>query len=577
MYKRFLLMAKPWWKNLLLTVFSLIMAALLNLVTPEIIRILTKILSTPGALTYEIVLLFFFILTASYLIRGVFRFLAMWQAHVAAWSFVADTTLKVFGKLEELPMSFFAGKTTGEIMSRAINDTRNLETLIAHALPDLFSGLFIIAVITVRIFFINPVLAAITLIPVPVTMLISTQFSKRVKPLFNRNQAFLAKLNARFQEQISGIKEVKAFNKEQAEYMTMKEYAKEYARVNIRANFANGIYQPSVEAAISMGTAIVMGLGGALALKGSLTTADIVGFFVYLSMFYTPLSNLGRIVEDIQSARAGGVRVLALLDTENDIKEPENPISISNVKGNVTFENVCFCYRKDEPVLKNVSFTADAGKTVAIVGATGAGKTTLISLLERFYDPTSGRVLLDGVDLKDLKTSDLRNNLSIVPQDVFLFNGTIYENILYGKEGATEEEVYAAARIACADEFIRSFPDGYETKIGERGTRLSGGQKQRIAIARAVLRKTPVLILDEATSAVDNKTEAEIQKAIDNLIGTHTVIVIAHRLSTVRKADTILVLNDGEIVERGAHNELLNKGGVYADMNKIVDVSVSES
>lgn len=577
MYKRFLLMAKPWWKNLLLTVFSLIMAALLNLVTPEIIRILTKILSTPGALTYEIVLLFFFILTASYLIRGVFRFLAMWQAHVAAWNFVADTTLKVFGKLEELPMSFFSGKTTGEIMSRAINDTRNLETLIAHALPDLFSGLFIIAVITVRIFFINPVLAAITLIPVPVTMLISTQFSKRVKPLFNRNQAFLAKLNARFQEQISGIKEVKAFNKEQAEYMTMKEYAKEYARVNIRANFANGIYQPSVEAAISMGTAIVMGLGGALALKGSLTTADIVGFFVYLSMFYTPLSNLGRIVEDIQSARAGGVRVLALLDTENDIKEPENPISISNVKGNVTFENVCFSYRKDEPVLKNVSFTADAGKTVAIVGATGAGKTTLISLLERFYDPTSGRVLLDGVDLKDLKTSDLRNNLSIVPQDVFLFNGTIYENILYGKEGATEEEVYAAARIACADEFIRSFPDGYETKIGERGTRLSGGQKQRIAIARAVLRKTPVLILDEATSAVDNKTEAEIQKAIDNLIGTHTVIVIAHRLSTVRKADTILVLNDGEIVERGAHNELLNKGGVYADMNKIVDVSVSES
>ncbi len=370
MYKRFLLMAKPWWKNLLLTVFSLIMAALLNLVTPEIIRILTKILSTPGALTYEIVLLFFFILTASYLIRGVFRFLAMWQAHVAAWSFVADTTLKVFGKLEELPMSFFSGKTTGEIMSRAINDTRNLETLIAHALPDLFSGLFIIAVITVRIFFINPVLAAITLIPVPVTMLISTQFSKRVKPLFNRNQAFLAKLNARFQEQISGIKEVKAFNKEQAEYMTMKEYAKEYARVNIRANFANGIYQPSVEAAISMGTAIVMGLGGALALKDALSTADIVGFFVYLSMFYTPLSNLGRIVEDIQSARAGGVRVLALLDTENDIKEPENPISISNVKGNVTFENVCFSYRKDEPVLKNVSFTADAGKTVASVGAT---------------------------------------------------------------------------------------------------------------------------------------------------------------------------------------------------------------
>jgi len=326
-----------------------------------------------------------------------------------------------------------------------------------------------------------------------------------------------------------------------------------------------------------MGTAIVMGLGGVLVLKDSITTSDIVGFFVYLSMFYTPLSNLGRIVEDIQSARAGGIRVLALLDTENEIKEPENPVSLSNVKGDVSFENVCFSYRKDEPVLKNVSFTAKAGKTVAIVGATGAGKTTLISLLERFYDPTEGRVLLDGVDLRALKTSDLRSNLSIVPQDVFLFNGTIYENILYGKDDATEEDVYEAARIACADEFIRSFPDGYATRIGERGTRLSGGQKQRIAIARAVLRKTPVLILDEATSAVDNRTEAEIQKAIDNLIGTRTVIVIAHRLSTVRKADTILVLHEGEIVEQGNHEQLLSNGGLYADMNKIVDVAVSES
>lgn len=577
MYKRFLLMARPWWKNLFITVISLIMAALLNLVTPEIIRILTKILSTPGALTYETVILFFFILTASYLVRALFRFLAMWQAHVAAWNFVADTTLKVFGKLEELPISFYSGRTTGEIMSRAINDTRNLETLIAHALPDLFSGLFIIAVITVRIFFINPVLAAITLIPVPITMLISTQFSKRVKPLFNRNQAFLAKLNARFQEQISGVKEIKAFNKEAAEYKTMKEYAKEYARVNIRANFANGIYQPSVEAAISMGTAIVMGLGGMLALKGTLDTADIVGFFVYLSMFYTPLSNLGRIVEDIQSARAGGIRVLALLDTENDIKEPENPVLLTDAKGCVRFENVSFSYRKDEPVLKDVSFTADPGKTVAIVGATGAGKTTLISLLERFYDPIEGSVSLDGVNLKDLKTSDLRSNLSIVPQDVFLFNGTIYENIVYGKDGATEEEVYAAAKTACADEFIRSFPDGYNTMIGERGTRLSGGQKQRIAIARAVLRKTPVLILDEATSAVDNRTEAEIQKAVENLLGTCTVIVIAHRLSTVRKADTILVLSEGEIVERGTHEELKNKGGIYAAMCDVTDVAISEN
>ena len=563
-------MAKPWWKNIFVTIVALIASSLLNLVTPELIRVLTQILSE-GKLTYEGVVVLFVILTASYLLRGVFRFLSMWQAHVAAWSFVADTTLKVFGKLEQLPMSFFSSRSTGEIMSRAINDTRNLETLIAHALPDLFSGLFVILLITVRIFFINPILAAITLVPVPIAAVISLQFSKRIKPLFNRNQEFLGKLNSHFQEQISGVKEVKAFAKEEAEYRTMKEYAKEYARVNIRANFANGIYQPSVEVAISMGTAIVMGIGGVLSLKGTLSTADIVGFFVYLSMFYTPLSTLGRIVEDIQNARAGGLRVLQLLDTENDIKDPENPIYLNNVQGEISFENVTFSYRKDTPVIRDVTFRARPGETVAFVGATGAGKTTLVSLLERFYDPDSGRILLDGVDLKDLSLSSLRSNLSIVLQDVFLFDGSIYENIAYGKDGATEEEVYEAAKAACIDPFIRSLPDGYSTRIGERGTRLSGGQKQRIAIARAILRKTPVLILDEATSAVDNKTEAELQRAIDGLFGSRTVIVIAHRLSTVEKADKIIVMQDGAVCEEGTHASLLNKGGVYASMYNAKD------
>ena len=573
MYKRFLLMAKPWWKNLVVTVFALILAALLNLVTPELIRVLTAIMSE-GKLTYEAVVVLFVVLSASYVLRGFFRFLSLWQAHVAAWNFVANTTLKLFKKLEELPVSYFSSRSTGEIMSRTVNDTRNLETLIAHALPDLFSGLFVILLITVRIFFINPILAAITLIPVPFAALISLQFSKRIKPLFNRNQEFLGKLNAHLQERISGIKEIKAFHKEQAEYLTMKEYAKEYARVNIRANFANGIYQPSVEIAISMGTAIVMGIGGVLALKGTLSTADIVGFFVYLSMFYTPLSTLGRIVEDIQNARAGGLRVLKLLDTEIDIKQSENAISLKDVQGDVTFENVTFSYRENEPVLQNVSFSAPCGKTVAIVGATGAGKTTLMSLLERFYDPDSGNILLDGVNLKDLTFSSLRDNLSIVPQDVFLFSGTIYENILYGKNDATEEEVRAAAKAACVEDFILSLPDGYDTLIGERGTRLSGGQKQRIAIARAILRKTPVLILDEATSAVDNNTEAQIQKAIDGLLGTRTVIVIAHRLSTVTKADKIIVMKNGRICEEGTHTSLLAKNGVYASMYNAAEHTV---
>ncbi len=566
MLKRFLKMAKPWWKNIVVTVVSLLIVAILNLITPELIRQMTALLSTEGALTQEAVIYFFIVLALSYIVRGVFRFLSMWQAHVAAWEFVADTTLKVFGKLETLPMSFFSGHTTGEIMSRTINDTRNLETLIAHALPDLLSGIVVLILVTVRIFLINPVLAAITLIPVPLTFLVSTQFSSKVKPLFRRNQAFLATLNSHLQDRISGMKEIKAFGKEEDEYKTMKGFAKRYAAVNIRANFANGIYQPSVECVISMGTALVMGIGGTLVLKDKLTTADIVGFFVYLSMFYTPLSALGRIVEDIQTARAGGARVLELLDTENPIKDAENAINLEKAEGKVEFENVGFCYRNDEKVLDDISFVANPGQMVAIVGATGAGKTTIISLLERFYDPQKGRVLLDGHDIRDLTVSSLRKNLSIVLQDVFLFNGTVYENIAYGKENVTEEEVYEAARLAECDGFIRELSNGYRTELGERGARLSGGQKQRIAIARAVLRKSPVLILDEATSAVDNETESQIQSAIESILGKSTVIVIAHRLTTVMKADKILVISDGKICEEGTHAELTKKGGVYSKM-----------
>lgn len=575
MFKRLLKMTRAWWKNLTLTVVALIISALLNMIPSELIRAMTEKLSTPDALTQEAVLYFFLILTVSYVIRAVFRFLSMWQSHIAAWRFVADTTLQCFRKLEELPMRYFSSRSTGEIMSRTINDSRELETLIAHSLPDLFSGIVIILFVTVRIFLINPVLASITLIPVPATVLLSTQFSKRVKPLFNKNRAFLGELTGHLQDRVSGIREIKAFGKEEKEYRTMREFAKEYSAINIRANFANGIYQPSVECVISMGTAIVLGLGGTLALKDTLSAADIVGFFVYLSMFYTPLSTLGRIVEDIATARASANRVFELLDTELEIMDSENAVPLDNAVGNVTFRDVRFSYRKGEPVLDGVSFEATRGKTVAIVGGTGAGKTTIISLLERFYDVDDGAVLLDGHNVKDITLASLRNNLSVVLQDVFLFNGTVYENIAYGAENATPEQVYEAAKMARCDRFITAMPEGYQTKIGERGTRLSGGQKQRIAIARAILRNKPVLILDEATSAVDNETEAEIQQAIESLNGKSTVIVIAHRLSTVMKADTILVLQNGKIQEQGTHTELIEKGGIYAKMCSVNDMKLS--
>lgn len=562
--KRFVRMARPYWGVLAVAVLGLVGAALLNLVTPEIVRRLTARLGSLELLSVGTLLLYAGILAGAYLLKAFCRYLSMYCNHIAAWRFVGDLIAGAYEKLQTLSLRYYSDKQTGQLMSRLVNDTRQMEVLIAHALPDLLSNLLVIVTVAVMIFLINPTLAALTLIPVPFVLAVSMLFSRKVAPLFRRNQEVLGDLSGTLQDNLSGIREIQAFCKEEGERSRIRDFCRFYSEVNIRANRANAIYQPAVELLTSIGTIIVVGVGGLLAMQGRMNAADIVGFFMYLSLFYQPLMTLARLVEDVQTAYAGGVRALEVIDAESEIREAPDARALGRARGELAFSHVSFHYQEGEPVLHDISFTARPGEMIALVGATGVGKTTLVSLIERFYDPCEGAVLLDGADIRTLTLRSLRDNLSMVLQDVFLFNGSVEDNIAYGVEGATHEQVVEAAKAASAHSFISELPDGYATRIGERGTRLSGGQKQRIAIARAVLRQTPLLILDEATSAVDTETEAEIQRAIDNLAGKRTILVIAHRLSTVRRADRILVLEQGHIAEQGRHEELLEKGGLYA-------------
>lgn len=561
--KRLLAFAKPYTKYIVITVAAMVATSAVSLVLPEAVRMLTASL-TDGTATVKRITAYAVILLIAYLFKSLFMFCSRYFAHIAAWRYVGDLILRAYDKLQNLSLGYFTDKQTGEMMSRVINDSKNMENLIAHALPDLGTNVLVVILVAVMIFRINPVLAAIALIPMPFLLFISSKFSSKVAPLFKRNQRVLGELNSMVQDNISGVREIQAFGREDDEYKRMRTECRYYSDVNIKANFAAAIFHPSIEFFTSLGSVLVMGIGGTLALKNTLSAADVVGFFMYLSLFYSPLATLARVVEDIQTAFAGGCRVLEILDVESDIKEKDNAESIGRTDGNIEFKNVSFYYKENEPVINDVSFKVGSGQMVAFVGATGVGKSTIVSLMERFYDPVSGDIFIDGHNLKDITLKSLRENMSIVMQDVFLFNGTVYDNIAYGNPRATREQVLEASRIARADDFIRDMPDGYDTLIGERGVRLSGGQKQRIAIARAVLKDSPVLILDEATSAVDNETEALIQQAIDELSKSRTVIVIAHRLSTVMKADNIIVLEDGKITEQGTHSELLGKNGLYA-------------
>lgn len=552
----------------IIAILSTFGLTIINLAAPKILSSMIAVVEQgPGDDAIRKILILTAVLISFYLLKILFRYLSNYLAHKAAWNLVEDLSVRVYNHIQGSSMSFFSDKQTGDLMSRVTNDVRTFELLYAHIIPEMVTNMVTVIGVMIILLTINVKLALLIFIPIPLILFSGWIFATKVRPNFKISQKAFADLNAKLQDNFSGISEIQAFGQEEYESEQIFNQANVFTKAMLHALNLSAVFHPAVEFLSSLGTVIMIGIGGIMAFRGELSISDIVAFLLYLSLFYAPISGLARLLEEVQQAYAGAERVMIILDTPSEIQDNPDAKELKNVAGSITFDSVSFQYEKEVPILKDISFSCKPGQMVALVGPTGVGKTTLTSLISRFYDPTSGSILIDGKDIKNVTLKSLRNNISPVLQDTFLFNGTIAENIGYADPNANIDEIIAASKAAIIHDSIMEMPNQYETKVGERGMRLSGGQKQRIAIARAILRKAPIIILDEATASVDVETEKEIQKAISDLAGTRTIIAIAHRLSTIQNADIILVLEDGKIVQQGTHKELVEKDGLYKRLN----------
>jgi ATP-binding cassette subfamily B protein/subfamily B ATP-binding cassette protein MsbA len=555
--------------QLAVTVISMLLLVGVQLTLPWIIKTLIDIVTDPGANpdSWQMITTLTFAALGVFIMKGILQFSRSYVAHIAGWGVVANLRKHLYQHLQRLSLRFYEDKQTGQLMSQVVNDSDLFETLIAHAIPDVFVNVLTLVGVVFVLGSINWGLLLLSLVPVPLMLISLRIYAKRVRPAFRFRQKELGDLNALLNENISGIREIKAFTREDAESDRVGKRIDNYRNSLLRALRLMAIFSPFIEFTSSLGMLVVIFFGGRLAYQGLLPVSDLVAFFLYLEILYQPIRALSGAWENVQSALAGADRVSDLLDESQEVQDQKDArLLVEPVQGAITFKDVTFSYIEDEVVLRDINLEIPAHQVVALVGPTGVGKSTLVSLIPRFYDVGSGVITLDGQDTRTIKLDNLRQQISIVLQDVYLFYGTVRDNILFGRPDATEYDVIEAARVANAHEFILDLPDGYDTLVGERGVKLSGGQKQRISIARAVLKDAPILILDEATSSVDTQTELLIQQALERLIAGRTTIVIAHRLSTIRSANKIVVLEGRRIKETGSHAELLAHDGLYKQL-----------
>lgn len=573
---RLLSYLKPYKLHLTGVLIAAILSTIFAIVSPRILGEATTILfegmigkirGIPGAaIDFGAIKQILLFLIGLYLVSALFAYLQQYVMAGVAQNTVFQLRKDVNEKLARLPLKYYDSRTHGEILSRVVNDVDNISSTLQQSLTQLITSLVTITGVIVMMLLISPIMTLIVLLTLPLSMMVTVGVAKRSQKHFKGQQKALGELNGHVEEMYTGHAIVKAFGQEEKAIATFDGINEKLYQAGWKAQFISGIIMPLMSFISNLGYVLVSVVGGILVTNGTIKIGEVQAFIQYARQFSQPITQVANIVNIIQSTIASAERVFEVIDEEEEIEDRDCIIPDRQLKGHVVFSNVKFGYTKDKPLIKKMSIDVKQGQNVAIVGPTGAGKTTLVNLMMRFYEIQGGKITIDGIDIREMKRSYLRSLFGMVLQDTWLFNGTIKENIAYGRENATNEEIIQAAKAAHADYFIRTLPDGYNTILNEEASNISQGQKQLLTIARAILANPTILILDEATSSVDTRTEANIQLAMETLMKGRTSFVIAHRLSTIRDADLILVMEHGSIVEQGNHEELLEKEGLYADL-----------